>query len=131
MSPYREEFEVRDSELDMQGRVNNANYLKYFEHARHKHMHTMNISFSKLAEAKQYVLLISSHLEFKHPLKANDKFYVTSKLVQESKIRFAFEQEIHLLADDTLVATAHNICVCVDGNNNNKPYLPEFIRLKL
>lgn len=128
METYRLEFEVRDNEIDMQGVVNNANYAIYFAHARHKYLKEMGISFSEMSEKKQYLFLVSTTIEFKRPLKAEDKFYVTCKLAPEGKIRFAFEQEIRLLSDDVLVAKSYNIGACVDGNNRNRPYIPEIFK---
>lgn len=128
MNCYKLEFEVRDNELDIQGIVNNANYFIYFAHARHKFAKEIGISFSKMSEEKQYLLLASTTMEFKKSLRAEDQFYVTCKLVPEGTLRFAFEQEIRKISDDTLIAKSHNVVVCIDGNNRNRPYLPELIK---
>ena len=42
------EFVVRDYECDLQGMVNNANYLHYFEHARHQWLESLGIDFAAL-----------------------------------------------------------------------------------
>lgn len=128
MDSFRLEFEVRDNELDMQGIVNNSNYFIYLAHARHKFLSEIGVSFSQMSDAKQYLLLTSANIEFKRPLKAEEKFYVTCKLVPEGSVRFAFEQEIRKLSDDTLVVKSHNVGVCLDGNNRNRPYIPEVIQ---
>ncbi len=128
MDTYKIEFEVRDNEVDIQGVVNNANYFVYMAHTRHKYLKEIGISFSAMSEEKQFLFLISSNIEFKKPLKAEDKFYVTCKMVPEGRIRFAFDQEIRSLDDDALIAKAYNIGVCVDGNNRNRPYVPEIIQ---
>jgi acyl-CoA thioester hydrolase len=128
METYRLDFEVRDNELDIQGIVNNANYFIYFAHARHKFIKEIGISFAKMAQEKQLLVLVSSNVEFKRPLKAEDKFYVTCKLVPEGTLRFAFQQEIRKVDDDILIATSLNIAACLDGNNRNRPYLPEIIK---
>ncbi|MDF2866968.1 MAG: 4-hydroxybenzoyl-CoA thioesterase [Gammaproteobacteria bacterium] len=125
---YKLEFEVRDNELDAQSIVNNANYMIYMAHARHKFLHEIGINFAEMTEKKQYLLLLKTTLEYKKSLRANDIFYVTCKLIPEGKIRFAFEQEIRLKNTDELIAKALNIGVCIDGNNRNRPYVPEPIR---
>jgi acyl-CoA thioester hydrolase len=125
---FNMEFEVRDNEVDMQGVVNNANYYIYLAHARHKFLKEIGISFSKMSEEKQYLLLTASNIEFKRPLRAEDKFYVTCKLVPEGEVRFAFEQDIKKSSDDTLIVKSYNIGACIDGNNRNRPYIPEIIK---
>lgn len=128
MEIFKLAFEVRDNEIDIQGVVNNANYPIYFAHARHQYAKQLGISFSQMAEEKQFLFLIESNIKFKKPLQSEDKFYVTCKLIPESTHRFAFEQEIIRLPDEILIAKAHNICVCIDGKNRNRPYIPEAIQ---
>ncbi len=121
---YKLEFEVRDNELDAQGIVNNANYFIYMAHTRHKFLHELGLNFDAMAKEKQYLLLLKTTIDYKKSLRANDRFYVTCKLVPEGRIRFGFEQEIRLLTTDELMTTAFNIGVCIDGNNRNRPYVP-------
>ena len=47
---YEIEMEVRDNELDAQGIVNNANYMNYLSHARHKHALELNINHTEFAQ---------------------------------------------------------------------------------
>ncbi len=47
---YETRMEVRDYECDIQGIVNNANYLHYTEHTRHRFILSLGVSFSKLHE---------------------------------------------------------------------------------
>ena len=45
---FETEMEVRDYECDIQGIVNNANYLHYTEHTRHLYLQSLGVSFAKL-----------------------------------------------------------------------------------
>ena len=47
---FETEMEVRDYECDIQGIVNNANYLHYIEHTRHLYLTQLGVSFAKLHE---------------------------------------------------------------------------------
>ncbi|MBP9777766.1 MAG: acyl-CoA thioesterase [Rickettsiaceae bacterium] len=123
---FVENFEVRNSELDIQGVVNNSYYFTYMEHARHKIGNAIGINFVEMAQNNQNIFLISSHINFKCPLKSGDKFFVETIIVPEGKIRFAFEQVIKK-NDGTIIAIGHNVCVCIDENNKRKPYIPEQI----
>ena len=127
---YQVNFEVRDNEIDIQGVVNNANYLIYMAHARHKFLQHMGIDFSQMARDKLNLMLISSFVEFKKPLLPNDHFYVTCKLVPEGKLRFVFEQEIRKQGTDELCAKGINTGVCIDATRN-RPVVPDNIKALL
>lgn len=120
------DFEVRDNELDVQGVVNNANYYIYMAHARHKFAEKIGLNFVEMAKQGQNLFLISSHIEFKNSLKNNEKFKVVSNIVLESKIKFAFNQQI-INNNNLMIASGYNICVCIDENNKRKPYIPKQI----
>ena len=47
---FETKMEVRDYECDIQGIVNNANYLHYTEHTRHRFLRSLGLSFAKLHE---------------------------------------------------------------------------------
>ena len=129
---FKEYFEVRDNEIDIQGIVNNSNYMIYLAHARHKYAHKFGINFSEYAKNNQNFVVISCTLNFKQPLKPDDKFYVTCKVVPtDSAIRFAFEQEIRFEENNKLVLKAEFIATCVNGNAKSmseKLYVPEGIK---
>ena len=119
-------FEVRDNELDAQGVVNNANYFIYMAHARHQYAKKLGLDFVEMANNGQNLFLISSNIEFKQSLKSNDFFMVTSEVVLEGKIKFAFKQQI-IKNDDTIIVNGYNICVCIDETNRRRPYIPQQI----
>lgn len=121
---FIENFEVRDSELDAQGVVNNANYFTYMEHARHKIAKSIGLNFVEMAKNNQNIFLISSKIDFKYPLKSGEKFYVETTVALEGLVKFAFNQIVKK-QDSTIAAIGFNICVCIDENNKNRPYIPE------
>ena len=45
---FETRLDVRDYECDIQGIVNNANYLHYTEHTRHRFLKSLGVSFSEL-----------------------------------------------------------------------------------
>jgi acyl-CoA thioester hydrolase len=109
------DFEVRDSECDLIGVVNNSIYLQYMEHARHQFLKKhLNISFSNLAEKKVYLIIFKAELLFKNPLRSGDEFTVTTKMERVSTVKFQFIQDIHRKSDQvlcckgTVVGTAMN-----------------------
>jgi acyl-CoA thioester hydrolase len=129
MSDFRLSFEVRDNEVDMQGVVNNANYFIYLAHCRHKYAESLGINFAKMAKDNQNLLLLATETVFKNPLLPNDKFYVTCKLVSlNSRMKFAFQQDIRLLHNDRLILKSLNTVTCINGNSEDvrkRAYIPE------
>lgn len=127
---YKVEFEVRDSELDSQGVVNNSNYYIYFEHTRHKFLkEVLKVNFNDMTRQNFLMFLVKSEIEFKKSLLADQKFYVTCKAYYFSKLKICFEQEIRLLNDDMLIAKSINIGVCIDGNSRKPMMIPNSFRL--
>ena len=45
---FETRIEVRDYECDIEGIVNNANYLHYLEHTRHLFLKSIGVSLAKL-----------------------------------------------------------------------------------
>lgn len=129
---FREVFEVRDNEVDIQGIVNNSHYMVYLAHARHKYVHKMGIDFSDYAARGLNLVLLSCNMNFKHALRPNNQFYVTCEMrPSESPIRFAFYQEIRLMENDKLVLNAEFVATCVNEKATTraeKIFIPEEIK---
>ena len=91
---YELEFEVRDYECDLQGIVNNAVYLNYLEHTRHRHLKSRGIDFSALHERGCDLVVTRSEIDYERPLRSGDRFVVRSRMRRQRRVRFQFEQEI-------------------------------------
>jgi acyl-CoA thioester hydrolase len=112
------EFEVRDYECDLQGIVNNAQYLHYLEHARHKFIQTQGIDFYQLHAESKDLVVFEANYKYLKSLKPKDKFIVETSLEKTSKLRFTFLQKIY--REKELMLEANVIVVCVD-RNSGKP----------
>ena len=90
---FETEMEVRDYECDIQGIVNNANYLHYTEHTRHLYLMSLGVSFAKLHEQGVDPVVARMNLQYKTPLRSDDVF--VSKLgVRKEGLRYVFNQDI-------------------------------------
>ncbi len=116
------EMKVRDYECDMQGRVNNAVYLNYLEHARHEFLLSRQISFADLARRGINLVVTRAELDYKLPLTSGETFMVNLDLERISPLRFAFSQEIRRTSDQKLVLVAKIIATGV--NDRGRPELP-------
>ncbi len=98
---FEYEFEVRDYECDAQGIVNNANYQHYMEHTRHRYIQTVNLDFMTLTNAGIILVVAKAELQYKRPLKSNDKF-VCRLNVQKEGLRYIFQEDIYRISDNQL-----------------------------
>ena len=115
------EFGVRDYECDLQGVVNNAVYLNYLEHTRHEYLKSLGLDFARLHQQGCDLVLTRCELDYKTPLRSGERFVVRLNLERESRLRFAFLQEIYRLPDEHLVLRAKAIGT---GMVQGRPALP-------
>lgn len=109
---FKYEMDVRDYELDFQGVVNNSNYQHYLEHARHQFLKTHGGSMSALHDAGVDPMVSKITIEYKKPLRGGDSFVVGVNMHREGA-KLVFVQDIHNLADDSLVVKARVEVICL------------------
>ena len=86
--------EVRDSELDLQGIVNNSNYFVYFEHARHKALKSLGLDFKEFHDSGSDMVVSKVTIKFKFSLQSGDSYKVTSEFIVKSPVRILVKQKI-------------------------------------
>lgn len=97
------EFLVRDYECDLQGIVNNAVYQNYLEHARHEFMQSADVDFAKLHDEGIDPVVTRVELDYKYPLRSQDRFIVCINLHREGRLRFVFDQTIYRVSDEQIM----------------------------
>jgi acyl-CoA thioester hydrolase len=129
MKKFALEMDVRDNELDAQGIVNNANYMIYLSHARHKHGELLGINHTDFAGKNLNLVITSCTMKFRNSLTANDRFSVSSEISSgDLPFHWAHKQEIKRLSDGKIVLKAVFNATCVDNNKeDNKLFIPETI----
>ena len=90
---FETRMEVRDYECDIEGIVNNANYLHYTEHTRHLFLKTCGLSFAEMHEKGVDAVVARMNLQFKTPLRCDDEFISRLALSKEG-IRYVFHQDL-------------------------------------
>jgi acyl-CoA thioester hydrolase len=116
------EFVVRDYELDIQSVVNNAVYQNYLEHARHEFLHHIGLDFGELHDLGTDAVVHRVELEYKRPLRANDRFVVRIRAEQQGHVRFHFYQDIYRLPDNELILKGKVTAVFM--TNDGRPIRP-------
>lgn len=122
------ELSVRDYECDIQGVVNNANYLHYLEHARHEFLLSKGISFMDLHEEGTDLTVTRTEIDYKFPLRSRDRFVVMTEISREGNIRIVFRQNIFRLPDMKLIVSAKVTGV---STRNGRPVPPGDLTGKL
>ena len=92
---YTEEMEVRDYECDLSGIVNNANYLHYLEHARHKFLNAVGINFVDWVAQGVHMVVVRIELDFLNSLRSGDRFWVGVNTERVSRLRFGLLQDMY------------------------------------
>lgn len=105
-------MEVRDYECDIQGIVNNANYLHYTEHTRHLFLRSLGLSFADMHEKGVDAVVARMNLQYKTPLRCDDRFISRLALHKEG-IRYIFNQDIFRESDERLCLRATVELVCL------------------
>jgi acyl-CoA thioester hydrolase len=118
-------FKVRDYECDMQGIVNNSVYQNYLEHARHEFLLSKGVDFAELARQKINLVVLRAELDYKLPLVSGDEFYVETVVVQSSRVRFDFLQNIYRKRDQKLMLAAKITGTSL--NERGRPFVPDVI----
>ena len=125
---YTLEFTVRDYECDLQGIVNNANYLHYLEHSRHEFLVSRGVEFSTLHDEGTDLIVTRVEIDYKYPLRSRDRFVVTLNIRREGNVRLVFEQQILRLYDEKLIINAEVTGVVT---KNGRPVRPEEVIRKI
>jgi len=114
-------MQVRDYECDIEGIVNNANYLHYCEHTRHLFLLQCGLSFAEMHRKGVDAVVARMNLQYKIPLRPDDEFISRLALTKEG-IKYVFHHDLYRAADNQLCFRGKVELVClVDGRLANSP----------
>ena len=105
-------MEVRDYECDIEGIVNNANYLHYTEHTRHLFLQHCGLSFARMHEKGVDAVVARMQLEYKSPLRCDDEF-ISRLWIEKDGFKYIFHQDIYRAADQVLCFRGKIMLVCL------------------
>ena len=108
------EMEVRDYELDCEQIVNNANYLHYMEHTRHKFCQDAGMSFIEMHRRGIDAVVRKIELTYKSSLHGGERF-VSCLRVERKGPCFVFYQDILKSNGEVAVEGVVTVAVLKDG----------------
>lgn len=116
-------LQVRDYECDIEGIVNNANYLHYAEHTRHLFLKERGLSFAEMHRKGVDAVVARMNLQYKAPLRCDDEFRSCLSVTKEG-IKYVFHQDIYRLSDNKLSfrASVELVCIVNGRLSDNEEY---------
>ncbi|MDR0541923.1 MAG: acyl-CoA thioesterase [Dysgonamonadaceae bacterium] len=122
------EMKVRDYECDVQGIVNNANYLHYFENTRHEFMQSIGTSFKESHALGVDPVVVRADLHYKTPLTGGDIF-LSSLTVERKGVKIIFHQAIRRKSDGALCCQGLiEAVILIHGQLSRGDYYDEILK---
>lgn len=109
---FETRMSVRDYECDIEGIVNNANYLHYTEHTRHLFLKSCGLSFADMHRKGIDAVVARMNLRYKVPLRCDDEMISRLALKKEG-LRYVFYQDIFRASDNKLCFSGVIDIVCM------------------
>lgn len=128
-APHETRLLVRDYECDLQGVVNNAEYMHYLEHARHEFLKSCGIDFAEVTRQGIHLVIVRAEMDFRASLAPGDDFLVLTRFEQASRLRWVFLQDIVRSRDHALMLAAKMTATALD--DRGKPFVPEDLLARL
>ena len=98
---FEARMEVRDYECDIEGIVNNANYLHYTEHTRHLFLKHCGLSFAEMHEKGVDAVVARMELQYKVPLRCDDEF-ISRMWLEKDSFKYIFHHDIYRASDEAI-----------------------------
>jgi acyl-CoA thioester hydrolase len=109
---FETKMEVRDYECDIEGIVNNANYVHYCEHTRHLFLQECGLSFAEMHNKGVDAVVARMNLQYKVPLRPDDE--IISRLwLEKDRFKYIFHQDLFRASDETLCFRGEIMLVCL------------------
>ncbi|MDR2148212.1 MAG: acyl-CoA thioesterase [Tannerella sp.] len=124
------EFEVRFSEVDSMRIVWHGAYSLYFEDAREEFGRIYGLSYQTFIKYECYAPLIELNFKYIKPLTYGSRARIDITYHSVDAAKVIFDYEIHLVEDNTLIATGSSTQVFLDRDFNlmwcNPPFYEEW-----
>jgi thioesterase-3 len=121
------EIEVRSTEIDVMGHVNNAKYLEYLEWGREEWYNRAKLPFAEFTAMKVGTVTVSIHIQYRKEATLGEKLLIVTKPQRCSRSSFTFYQEIRNNKGE-VVADAEVISVTIDLTTRKSTPLPDELR---
>lgn len=122
------EIDIYHEDTDCAGVVYYANYLRYFERARTKHLTDKNISLVDFSKKGVVFAVVNASVNYIQPAVYGDTLFIDTKIDKVKNSSFTFHYVVKRKSDDMLIATGSTRMACISSDKKKPIRLPPEIR---
>lgn len=129
---FNTKIQVRFSDTDAMGHVNNANYFTYMEEGRVAFVNHLFPEYQWKDDLKDFPFIVASiECSFKSPLYASETVVVFLGVTKIGNKSFTIEYELFEEKSERLVGTGSSVLVMYDYHKQETCSIPEELRKRL
>jgi acyl-CoA thioester hydrolase len=128
--PYRyyTSIRVRFNETDLQGHVNFAWYLNYFDVALTEYMKALGFSYQEMLSQNLDMFYVNTNATYHSPCYFDEELRLHCRLGHIGNTSMRFDFQIICQADERLVTTGEITAITADPNTKEKVRVPDRLR---
>jgi YbgC/YbaW family acyl-CoA thioester hydrolase len=120
----RIEIEVRCTEIDVNGHVNNAKYIEYLEWAREAWYESLGLTHARLLAEGAITVTVNLNVNYRRETRQGERLTIETKPARLGNTSFVLTQTIHDGAGE-LVLDASVTTVTIDAETRRSRVVPE------
>jgi acyl-CoA thioester hydrolase len=130
-SPYRyfSRLRVRFNETDLQGHVNFAWYLNFFDVALTGYLRALGYSYQQMRDDNLDMFYADAKASYNSPSYFDEELRIHCRLGHIGNTSLRFDFQIFAEADERLVTTGEITAVMADSKTGSKLRVPDPLRL--
>ena len=118
------EIDIYHEDTDCAGVVYYANYLRYFERARTKHLTDKNISLVDYQKKGVVFAVVNATVKYIQPAVYGDRLIVETKIDSVRNSSFTVHYVVKRKSDGRLIATGSTRMACISSDKKKPIRLP-------
>lgn len=122
------EIVIYHEDTDCAGVVYYANYLRYFERARTKHLTDKKISLVDYQKKGVVFAVVNATVDYIHPAIYGDRLVIDTKIDGVKNSSFTVHYVVKRKSDERLIVTGSTRMACISSDRKKPIRLPAEIR---
>ena len=119
---YSTQIQVRYSDFDMLGHINNATFVTYFEVARLYYFMTIGWTLEDVSNVVAHL-----DIDFLAPILPGQEVHCRVRTSSLGSKSFQMHYELYSEKDETIFARAHSVQVCFEKKTGKTMLIPDHI----